>query len=77
MSKVLKSVGKVFGIGGKKRRSEEPEEEEPTVLPMPDDPSIREKMLEAQRKARGKRGRAYTRNPGYGSGALDRPSMLG
>ena len=80
MASVFKTIGSIFSGGKdpKRRKKEEAVPEQPTILPTPTDPDIQEKMLEAQMKARNRKGRAYTRDPGsYTTGSMGGKTILG
>jgi hypothetical protein len=78
MSSIGKAVGRLLGVPKApkvKTVLEAAKDEKPTVMPVEGDTNSRAAVLEMEKKARTKKGRAYTINPGRSLGSA--PTMLG
>lgn len=79
MSSIGKAVGRLLGVPKAPKVKTVLETakatEKPTVMPVEGDANSRAAVLEMEKKARAKKGRAYTMNPGRSLGSA--PTMLG
>lgn len=80
MSKITKAVGRLLGVPKAPKvktvlEADTPEEAKPVVMPQAESTVTRAAVLEAEKKARSRRGRAYTAAPGRSLGSA--PTTLG
>lgn len=79
MSKITKAVGRLFGVPKAPKvqttLTGPAEDKKPAPIPMEDDENVRAAVLEREKLARLKKGRASTNTPGRSLGSY--PTMLG
>ena len=72
MSKIGKAIGRLFGVPKAPKVQtvlQSEEDKTPAPLPTEDDENVRKAVLEREKQAQARRGRAYTRDPGRSLGA--------